>query len=91
MLLHDALVETKVIRLALSFSDDHRRTRGNGSADKSFAQLLPIGFGLAWWHLHLHEWKWGPSCDDPCLDFFGQRLLPLECFRFGLFSIQNLN
>jgi len=26
---------------------------------KSFAQLLPIGFGLAWWHLHLHKWKWG--------------------------------
>ena len=26
---------------------------------KSFAQLLPIGVGLAWWHLRIVDWKWG--------------------------------
>ena len=27
---------------------------------KSFAQLLPIGVGLSWWHLHVRGWRVAP-------------------------------
>ncbi len=32
---------------------------GMAMLTKSFAQLLPIGVALAWWHLQVRSWRWG--------------------------------
>ena len=49
---------------------------------KSFAQLLPIGVGLAWWHMHVRGWQWGA---------FVRRSLPglawIALLSLGMFSL----
>ncbi len=49
---------------------------------KSFAQLLPIGVGLSWWHLHVRKWRVGSFVRSSLSGLIWTALLSL-----GIFSL----
>ncbi len=49
---------------------------------KSFAQLLPIGVGLCWWHLQVRKWQVGAFLRNSLPGIFWMALLSL-----GMFSL----
>ncbi|MCD6293915.1 MAG: GtrA family protein [Deltaproteobacteria bacterium] len=49
---------------------------------KSFAQLLPIGVGLSWWHLHVRGWRVASFARDSLPGIVWTALLSL-----GMFSL----
>ncbi len=49
---------------------------------KSFAQLLPIGVGLSWWHLHVRGWRVGVFLRNSLPGIIWMALLSL-----GMFSL----
>jgi 4-amino-4-deoxy-L-arabinose transferase-like glycosyltransferase len=49
---------------------------------KSFAQLLPIGFGLACWHIHMRGWRLGAFMRESLPGILWTALLSL-----GMFSL----